>query len=59
MPVLAIWGTEDPIVPLSAMGKVARLLPEAHHAQISGAGHNLLQTHPAQVAAQLTSFLKG
>ncbi len=56
--VLAIWGTDDPIVPLSAMGEVARVLPEAHHAQISGAGHNLLQTHPAQIAAQRSEFLK-
>lgn len=58
IPVLALWGTEDPIVPLSAMGEAARLLPEAHHAQISGAGHNLLQTHPAQIADHLTKFLK-
>lgn len=58
IPVLAIWGSEDPIVPLSAMGKAARALPQAHHAQVSGAGHNLLQTHPAQVAVHLTEFLK-
>ncbi len=58
VPVLAIWGTEDPIVPLNAMGQLARALPDAHHAQISGAGHNLLQTHPAQIDAQLIDFLK-
>ena len=58
MPVLAVWGSDDPIVPLSAMGQLAQALPEAHHAQVSGAGHNLLQTHPAQIASHLTSFLK-
>ncbi len=58
IPVLAIWGNEDPVVPLSAMGILARNAPDTHHAQISGAGHNLLQTHPAQVADQLTKFLR-
>ena len=58
IPVLALWGTEDPIVPLSAMGALAHAAPDAHHGQISGAGHNLLQTHPAQIADQLTKFLR-
>jgi pimeloyl-ACP methyl ester carboxylesterase len=57
IPILAIWGAEDPIVPLSASGLMARQVPDAHHAQIAGAGHNLLQTHPAQVASELTKFL--
>lgn len=57
IPVLAIWGAEDPIVPLSAAGLMARQAPDSHHAQISGAGHNLLQTHPAQIASELTKFL--
>ncbi len=58
IPTLAFWGTDDPIVPLSAMGQLARHAPDAHHAQIKGAGHNLLQTHPAQVADHLAVFLK-
>lgn len=58
IPILAIWGTEDPIVPLRAMGDLSQTAPETHHAQISGAGHNLLQTHPAQIAERLTRFLK-
>ena len=58
IPILAIWGADDPIVPLSAMGEVARLAPDAEHAQILFAGHNLLQTHPAQIADHLAAFLK-
>jgi len=57
-PVLAIWGTEDPIVPLTTLGTLAKAVPEAHHAQIQGAGHNLLQTHPAHVAEHLARFVK-
>lgn len=58
LPVLAIWGSEDPVIPLSSMGRLAELNPDAHHAQIAGAGHVVLQTHPAQVAQALRNFLK-
>ena len=57
-PVLAIWGTEDPVIPLTAMGEFAKANPDAHHVQIRGAGHNLLQTHPKDVAEALTDFLR-
>ena len=57
-PVLAIWGANDPVIPLSAMGRLAALNPDAHHVQIAGAGHGLLQSHPAQVSAAIGAFLK-
>lgn len=56
-PVLAIWGAEDPVVPLSAMGRLAKVMPQAHHVQIAGAGHNLLQTHPTEITHALRDFL--
>ncbi|MDA8586698.1 alpha/beta hydrolase [Rhodobacteraceae bacterium] len=56
-PLLALWGKDDPIVPLSAMGTLTRYAPDAQHGQIAGAGHNLLQTHPSQIAAHLGHFL--
>ena len=55
--VLAIWGMVDPVVPISAMGTLAELNPDAQHVQISGAAHSLLQTHPAQVGEALRNFL--
>lgn len=58
IPVFALWGTDDPIVPLSAMGQMTRHAADTQHGQISGAGHNLLQTHPAHVADHLAAFLK-
>jgi pimeloyl-ACP methyl ester carboxylesterase len=58
LPVLAIWGSEDPVIPLASMGRLAELNPDAHHAQIAGAGHVVLQTHPSQVAEALRDFLK-
>ena len=56
-PVLSIWGPSDPVVPLAAMGRLAEINPDAHHAQIPGAGHIMPQTHPAQVAEVLADFL--
>lgn len=57
VPVLAIWGTEDPVIPRRAMGRLAELNPDARHVEVKGAGHNLLQTHPSQVAEALWNFL--
>lgn len=54
---LAIWGTLDPVVPSALMGRLAELHPDAHHVQISGAAHSMLQTHPTQVAEALRAFL--
>ena len=56
-PVLAIWGPEDPVIPIRAMGRLAELNPGARHEQVAKAGHNLLQTHPAQVGDALRRFL--
>ena len=56
-PVLAIWAAKDPVIPLSAMGLLAKLNPNAQHVQVPGAGHNVLQTHPAQVSEALRAFL--
>ena len=55
--MLAIWGTLDLVVPSTLMGRVAELHPDAHHVQISGAAHSMLQTHPSQVAEALRTFL--
>lgn len=57
VPVLAIWGSDDPVIPLTAMGRLAELNPDAHHVQVPGAGHVVLQTHPAQVSDALRKFL--
>ena len=57
-PVLAIWGGSDPVIPSRAAGELARINPDAHHVEIKGAGHTLLQTHPSEVALALRGFLK-
>ncbi|MEO0917993.1 MAG: alpha/beta hydrolase [Pseudomonadota bacterium] len=57
LPVLAIWGAIDPVIPKRAMSGLSRVNPGARHVEIKNAGHTLLQTHPSEVAAALTDFL--
>jgi pimeloyl-ACP methyl ester carboxylesterase len=59
IPVLAIWGAADPVIPRRSMAALAALNPEARHVEIKDAGHTLLQTHPSEVAAALRDFLAG
>jgi len=56
-PLLAIWGREDGVISISAMGTLAALNPNAHHVELPKAAHNFPQTHPGRVAEILKSFL--
>ena len=49
VPVLAIWGREDAIIPLSAMGRLAQINRNARQEVIEGAGHGLTYTHTEEV----------
>ena len=53
LPVTAIWGREDSVIPLRAMGQLAQWNRDAQHHVIDGAGHGLTFTHAAQAAACL------
>lgn len=53
LPVLAIWGAEDRVIPIRAMSVLAAWNPGAHHAVIEGAGHGLPYTHAAAVLAEI------
>jgi pimeloyl-ACP methyl ester carboxylesterase len=57
IPVLAIWGKDDRVIPVATLGRLAELNPDAFHVQIKGAGHGLPQTHPSKVADALVAFL--
>ncbi|MDJ0637710.1 MAG: alpha/beta hydrolase [Paracoccaceae bacterium] len=57
--VLAIWGTADPVIPRRALSALAEVNPDARHVEVAGAGHNLLQTHPSEIATALKAFLNG
>lgn len=55
-PVLAIWGADDPVIPIRAMAQLSELNPNAHHFEIKGAGHAFPQTHPGKVTEALRGF---
>jgi pimeloyl-ACP methyl ester carboxylesterase len=57
LPVLAIWGAQDSVIPASAMGRLAEWNRTVQHEVIEGAGHGLPYTHAPQVLAQITAFL--
>lgn len=49
VPVLAIWGKKDDVIPLSARDTLAKWNPDALQSVIDGAGHGLTYTHTDQV----------
>lgn len=49
LPVTAIWGAEDTVIPIKAMGQLTQWNRTARHIVIDGAGHGLTYTHTAQV----------
>lgn len=57
LPVLAIWGGEDAVIPASAMGQMAAWNRDATHEVIEEAGHGLPYTHTDEVLAYISTFL--
>lgn len=57
IPTKAIWGEKDPVIPISAMGELARWNRQAHQDIISGAGHGLAHANPKEVLATFREFL--
>lgn len=58
IPVLAIWGRKDKVVPITAMGRLAQWSRNAHQEVIEGAGHGLVFTHTAEVLDVLRERLR-
>lgn len=56
LPVLAIWGAEDDVIPVAAMGRLADANPAAHQIVLEDAGHGLPYTHPGAVADHLLNW---
>ena len=49
LPVLAIWGRDDNVIPSSSIGTLAEWNRDAQHEVIEGAGHGLTYTHTDEV----------
>ncbi|TDF84805.1 alpha/beta fold hydrolase [Pseudomonas sp. H9] len=57
MPVLLLWGDNDPISPVNVGEHLARLLPKAALHVLPNAGHDLGLSHAAQVAGLIDEHL--
>jgi len=58
VPVAAIWGETDAVIPLSGLGKLAELNHNARQTMIPDAGHSLTYTCPDQVIIAIQEFLR-
>lgn len=55
VPVRAIWGAEDTVIPLSRKTRLTEINPDANQHVIEGAGHGLTYTHSDRVLAAITA----
>ncbi|XDA98543.1 alpha/beta hydrolase [Sulfitobacter sp. LCG007] len=58
IPVLALWGREDDVIPLAASKVLASWNPDARQAIIDDAGHGLPYTHAEEVLARIRDFFR-
>ncbi|WP_380056327.1 alpha/beta fold hydrolase [Falsihalocynthiibacter sp. SS001] len=56
--VLAIWGAEDPVVPMTAMGRLAQANRTSRQTVVPGADHSVIYTHPQDVIRDIQEFLR-
>jgi non-heme chloroperoxidase len=58
-PSLVLVGSRDVLTPVYAARRIARFLPYARLEIVAGAGHQLMQERPFEVAALLDDFVAG
>ena len=59
MPVLVVWGQEDPVLPVSQATELADLLPDGKALLLNQCGHILIMEQQAQIQALARAFFKG
>lgn len=58
IPVIAIWGDQDSVIPISALGTLTQWNRTAHHEVVKGAGHALPYSHGPEVMEVLRTMLR-
>lgn len=58
VPVLAIWGQYDQVIPLKSLGKLAEWSRNARQEVVPGAGHGLVYTHTEAVIEDMRATLR-
>lgn len=59
VPTIAIWGEDDTVIPLSALGEMTKANRAVVHETVANADHGLPYTHPQDVAKAVKTFLLG
>ena len=58
LPVTAIWASDDKIIPITALGRLAEWNRKAHHEVVLGADHALPYTHGPQLVAAMREAMR-
>ncbi|MHA6264068.1 alpha/beta fold hydrolase [Arenibacterium sp. CAU 1754] len=58
VPVLAVWGREDTVIPLTALGQLTEWSRNARQEVVNGAGHGLVYTHTEHVLDAMKETLR-
>jgi len=58
VPVLAIWGRQDQVIPIGGMGKLAEWNRVARHEVIEDAGHALAYSHTDEVMHAMRDLMR-
>lgn len=58
IPIAAIWGEADTIIPLTGLGKLTEINHNARQTMISDAPHSLTYTYPKETLKAIQEFLR-
>ncbi|SEL42281.1 Pimeloyl-ACP methyl ester carboxylesterase [Roseovarius azorensis] len=58
LPVLAIWGRDDSVIPIRSMARLSEINRNARQEVIEGAGHGLTYTHTDQVLHAMRDLMR-
>ena len=57
VPITAIWGTSDPVIPARAIGTLTQWNRNVQHIEIAGAAHGLPYTHADEMSEAIVAAL--
>ncbi|WP_282158483.1 alpha/beta fold hydrolase [Shimia thalassica] len=57
LPVVAVWGADDDVIPLPCMDRMAQWNPDASHIVLENCGHGLVYTHTKDLWQKLEPVL--
>jgi pimeloyl-ACP methyl ester carboxylesterase len=59
IPVFALWGEDDTVIPIRALGTLAQWNRLARQDTVPGAGHDLVVTHAPELGSLYRTLLRG